>query len=442
MPQIINIAEEMRQNNLAYQQQQDDKLRRQLLQQQIQVGPVHNALASAQLQDYLRGQQEDTAARQAAQKESTNFTATPVAPIADATGNMGPGTAQPNQDVAAAVIKSYLNNGNLTKAQDEAVKQAKLIEVSGGGPQEALNFINKVFNRSMAFHPDKKDLIIVPHQGSVLDSNGKVIFKAGEDAAKNMTLDQYVTSLAQQGKIDEAKKAESIKQSGVAPKTDMSTTPFEAWLAAHRKNGHEPTPEEVQKFVLAGPQLRIDNPAPKAEKDYVIHTIDKDGNSVTRLVSRDEFLNESQGGHGFTADIAAMTKNRIVAAKNSQNMGNEVIAMLQDPKVRIRLGPIMGRVTGFQGLLGSIPPDMTELAGALKSWTELQPAVHGMRSSEMAKEIEQSVPLKWTPEALAGFIRGFNRTARTVANSEAPAPPPDATGKTPDLNSLRDKYKY
>jgi hypothetical protein len=57
------------------------------------------------------------------------------------------------------------------------------------------------------------------------------------------------------------------------------------------------------------------------------------------------------------------------------------------------------------------------LKGMFMSWTELQPALHGMRSAEMAKEIEKQVGPQVTPEALKAFIKGFNRTAQVVATS-------------------------
>jgi hypothetical protein len=117
--------------------------------------------------------------------------------------------------------------------------------------------------------------------------------------------------------------------------------------------------------------------------------------------------------------VVAATANRVKAAKDSLSMGNELIAMLDDPETAAQLGPIAGRATNLQEFIGNIPPNMSELAGALKSWTELQPTVHAMRSSEMAEHIEKSLNRKFTPEALKGFIRGFNRTARTVAGNNS-----------------------
>ncbi len=226
----------------------------------------------------------------------------------------------------------------------------------------------------------------------------------------------------------------------IQPKEDTSMSPTKLFNQDPAKYG---AMKEIE--AKASAKYRRE-PAPAT---VTIVTRDTEGNDVTRVLTKAEALKLSEGGGGISRAAPAMTRNRITAAENSISMGDRVLKYLEDPKVKAGLGPAMGRVTGWQNLIGNPPPELTELSGMLKSWSELQPAVHGMRSSEMAEDIERGAPTRMTPEALAGYIRGFQHTARTVANSEKPktgvdtsnAPPP-GTSRIVQQNKKTGAYRH
>jgi hypothetical protein len=212
----------------------------------------------------------------------------------------------------------------------------------------------------------------------------------------------------------------------VAPKTDTSISPYEDFRSGDptkRKNAKDylsqskdPEMVALRKALM---QKSLDKPDSSSKGQFVGTT--EEGGVKKAVIFKDGAFSTTDlpGGQalGGKTTVAAVA-NRVVAAKNSLSMGDELIAYLDKPEVKAALGPMMGRVTGWKGLVGNIPPELAELKGIIKSWSELQPAVHGMRSADMAEEIERDAPMHWTPEALKGFIQGFQRTAKTVANSE------------------------
>jgi hypothetical protein len=227
MPQgpFINIADEMRQNNLAYQQQQDDQLKRQLLRQQIQVGPVHNALAQAQLQQFQQQMADDQTARQAAQKESANMTAAPTAPTPDAMGNMSPGTARPNQDVQAAVINSYIRNGDVNgkgaKLLTETMKQYE----ATGDTEGMAQFLTKATGKPVSVAHDHKSNYLVVGKNVFDIENKKYIPEPPDLQSGPKSVDEFIARGLAANDTGMVARGTAAKQAEAQPKTGTDFTP-------------------------------------------------------------------------------------------------------------------------------------------------------------------------------------------------------------------------
>ena len=148
-------------------------------------------------------------------------------------------------------------------------------------------------------------------------------------------------------------------------------------------------------------------------KVVAVKSLDDNGQNVIQYMTQEDAIKLGK----FRAPEAAMTQNRKVAAENSIRMSKELFDYIDKPEVKKVMGPMAGRISSWESFIGNPPPEFAELKGMFMSWTELQPALHGMRSAEMAKEIEKQVGPQVSPEALKAFIRGFNRTAQVVATS-------------------------
>jgi len=133
----------------------------------------------------------------------------------------------------------------------------------------------------------------------------------------------------------------------------------------------------------------------------VIHTVDAQGNPVTRMVNK-------AAGSEFAAPPSATTANRLDSAKAVNQTGEDMIAQLSNPQFAANAGPAMGRFNTLRDFIGNPPPEFAHLAGQIESYALANMGVHGMRSAQGAEQIKSLLDQRHTPESLIQTIRGLN----------------------------------
>lgn len=108
-------------------------------------------------------------------------------------------------------------------------------------------------------------------------------------------------------------------------------------------------------------------------------------------------------------------KNRMAAARASIEAGEALLADLADPEFSSQIGPVIGRYNSLQAAAGAGDPNAQYLVGALKSFSALQPQIHGFRAVQMADNVEKLLSTKQTPAALAAGLRGILTASYVVA---------------------------
>lgn len=146
---------------------------------------------------------------------------------------------------------------------------------------------------------------------------------------------------------------------------------------------------------------------------------------------------------GFKGGLGATLTNRLAVANAVNEMKPQLDASI-DAAARIGvIGPAGGRFTSFQQLVGDPSPEAQYLWAQIKSFTTLMPALHAMRSAELAQYLDTaSGGLKQTPESLKGYFAGLasvtnpissgiNETRYTKPSASSTAPQHNTGGWTP-----------
>jgi len=121
--------------------------------------------------------------------------------------------------------------------------------------------------------------------------------------------------------------------------------------------------------------------------------------------------------------------------------GNDIIAKLSDPRYASTVGPVIGRYNSLRDFIGNPPPELSELAGLIESYSIANMGVHGMRSAQGAQMIRKLMESKQTPGSIIASIKGLNgfavhfmenegRTGARVGGQQAPAAAPSGPGLT------------
>jgi hypothetical protein len=120
--------------------------------------------------------------------------------------------------------------------------------------------------------------------------------------------------------------------------------------------------------------------------------------------------------------------NRVASAKAALESSASIRDYLKDPKVRDEIGPLMGRYNSLLQAVGEGNPTAVKLVGKLKSYSALQPNIHGFRAVQFADQINDLLTTKQTPESLLAGIDGIDDAARAVKNRGKATPPGAAPG--------------
>lgn len=129
----------------------------------------------------------------------------------------------------------------------------------------------------------------------------------------------------------------------------------------------------------------------------------------------------------------AAEANRIAAADAALSSSAEVKAYLAKPEVRAAIGPAMGRFKSLEQAAGAGDPVAVQLVGMLKSYSALQPQIHGFRNVKFASDIESLLSTHQTPESLEAALRGIDSAALNVRDRRRTpqGAPPAAPSKNP-----------
>lgn len=162
-----------------------------------------------------------------------------------------------------------------------------------------------------------------------------------------------------------------------------------------------------------------------------IHTVDENGNNVTKVVPK-------TAGSTFAAPVNATTANRVASAETVNRLSDDMITRLSDPALAKTLGPAMGRYNTLQDFIGDPPPEFAELAGEIESFALANMGVHGMRSAQGAQKITEMLNGKQTPASLAAKIRGLSKFSNDFAEHNKPksgasTTPPASGGPAPKV---------
>lgn len=115
------------------------------------------------------------------------------------------------------------------------------------------------------------------------------------------------------------------------------------------------------------------------------------------------------GTIGKGPKVNATTENRLQSAKAVVQTGGDIERLLRDPKIAQQLGQVMSRYNNVADFVGNAPPEWSELAGAIESYSLANMGVHGMRSATGAEAIRQTLGQgRHTPESIISALKGLN----------------------------------
>jgi hypothetical protein len=125
-------------------------------------------------------------------------------------------------------------------------------------------------------------------------------------------------------------------------------------------------------------------------------------------------------GKGSGSGVNATTENRLQSAKAVTQTGNDIVSMLKDPKVAAQLGQAMSRYNNVADFIGNAPPEWSNLAGMIESYSLANMGVHGMRSASGAEAIKGTLGQgRHTPESMIAAIQGLNGFSNHLLENNA-----------------------
>lgn len=218
--------------------------------------------------------------------------------------------------------------------------------------------------------------------GNLVDDAGKVLFTAPEKAPKGPAVGSFEDFVTQ--------------KYGERPSAGQIASARKEYSAADNVN---PQPK-VQKVDQFNPET---------------------GETETRFITNEDALAMAQGKQPpILKGPSAATKTKMDAARVSINAGENLLAELKDKEFSSKVGSIAGRWNSIAAAAGEGDPTAQYLVSALRSFSAMQPAVHGFRATKMAEDIEKLLSTKQSPEALSGALKGILTASYNVAGKKTP----------------------
>ena len=120
---------------------------------------------------------------------------------------------------------------------------------------------------------------------------------------------------------------------------------------------------------------------------------------------------------GFKGGLGATLTNRIAVANAVDAMKPQLMSSIDAAAKVGAIGPVGGRWTTFEQLAGDPDPEAQYLWGQMKSFTSLMPALHAMRSAELAQYLDKaSGGLKQKPESLKAYFNGLGSITGSMSS--------------------------
>jgi hypothetical protein len=119
---------------------------------------------------------------------------------------------------------------------------------------------------------------------------------------------------------------------------------------------------------------------------------------------------------GFKGGLGATLTNRLAVANAVDAMKPQLMSSIDAAAKVGAIGPVGGRWTTFEQLAGDPDPEAQYLWGQMKSFTSLMPALHAMRSAELAQYLDKaSGGLKQKPESLKAYFNGLGSVTEPMS---------------------------
>ena len=120
---------------------------------------------------------------------------------------------------------------------------------------------------------------------------------------------------------------------------------------------------------------------------------------------------------GFKGGLGATLTNRLAVANAVDAMKPQLMSSIDAAAKVGAIGPVGGRWTTFEQLAGDPDPEAQYLWGQMKSFTSLMPALHAMRSAELAQYLDKaSGGLKQNPESLKAYFNGLGSITGSMSS--------------------------
>lgn len=190
------------------------------------------------------------------------------------------------------------------------------------------------------------------------------------------------------------------------------TAAEQAWIKAYQDAKDREHSMSLDAFIQRR-QYEIANPLPGtvSSQSVVVRGVDADGNPTTQIVQK-------VPGTTIRSAPSATIQNRTASAKVALQLSDDIEQKLQDPNYLKAIGPILGRYSQVQDWWGDPPPELRELKGMAKGYSDAMTSVHGYRSPENAARIAELLSTKSTPEAIIAALHGLNDFSMHLLENE------------------------
>ena len=168
-----------------------------------------------------------------------------------------------------------------------------------------------------------------------------------------------------------------------------------------------------------------------------VNTTDAEGREITTFVSPEDAQAMARGDRPGLPRTSTAVATKREAARNSINLGTRLIGELEKDENVERIGAVFGRFNNFAEALGEGDPTAKAISGEIKSWSALQPAIHGFRSHQFTQDIEDVLNTSQNVETLIAGLKGVMAASFEVANQERPEGF-DIFSGGPNIESLAD----
>lgn len=208
-------------------------------------------------------------------------------------------------------------------------------------------------------------------------------------------------------------EAMNTKYINLMAKPESQRTPEEqAWITAYQD---EKDREHGKTFEAWKRQWDYENANPHpgtiSSQSVVVRGTDEQGNPTVEIKPK-------TAGAVYKAAPPATIQNRVASAKVALQVSGDIEQKLQDPNYLKAIGPILGRYSQVEDWYGDPPPELRELRGMFKGYSDAMTSVHGYRSPENAAKIAELLTTKSTPEAIISALRGLNDFSMHLLDNE------------------------